>query len=163
METQSSPLGSVDQQVTRYKQVLDVMPAGVILLDANGRVAEANPEAHRLLGEPLTQQRWFDVIQRAFSPRDDDGHEVSLKDGRRVKLAISASDSGQLILITDMTETRLLQSRVSDLQRCRRWVKWWRRWLTKCARRYLARFYMRRILARPTSMMRHGSGFNSNC
>ena len=92
METQSSPLGSVDQQVTRYKQVLDVMPAGVILLDANGRVAEANPEAHRLLGEPLTQQRWFDVIQRAFSPRDDDGHE-------------------------DMTETRLLQSRVSDLQR----------------------------------------------
>ncbi|OOE53993.1 sensor histidine kinase [Salinivibrio kushneri] len=117
METQSSPLGSVDQQVTRYKQVLDVMPAGVILLDANGRVAEANPEAHRLLGEPLTQQRWFDVIQRAFSPRDDDGHEVSLKDGRRVKLAISASDSGQLILITDMTETRLLQSRVSDLQR----------------------------------------------
>ncbi|OOF23984.1 MULTISPECIES: PAS domain-containing sensor histidine kinase [Salinivibrio] len=117
MESQSSPLGSVDQQVTRYKQVLDVMPAGVILLDSNGRVAEANPEARRLLGEPLTQERWFDVIQRAFSPRDDDGHEVSLKDGRRVKLAISASDSGQLILITDMTETRLLQSRVSDLQR----------------------------------------------
>ncbi|MEF1340943.1 ATP-binding protein, partial [Vibrio rotiferianus] len=34
-----------------------------------------------------------------------------------VRLAISASTTGQLILITDLTETRLLQSRVSDLQR----------------------------------------------
>lgn len=117
MEANNSPLGTVDQQVLRYKQVLDVMPAGVIMLDSFGRVAEANPEAHHLLGAPLEQERWVDVINRAFSPREDDGHEVSLRDGRRVKLAISASDSGQLILITDMTETRLLQSRVSDLQR----------------------------------------------
>lgn len=117
MDAKESPLGSVDQQVLRYKQVLDVMPAGVILLDPHGSVAEANPEAHRLLGEPLEGQRWFEVIQRAFDPREDDGHEVSLRDGRKVKLGISASDSGQLILITDMTETRLLQSRVSDLQR----------------------------------------------
>lgn len=117
MVAKDSPLGTVDQQVLRYKQVLDVMPAGVILLDPYGRVAEANPEARRLLGEPLDQVRWVDVINRAFSPREDDGHEVSLRDGRRVKLAISASDSGQLILITDMTETRLLQSRFSDLQR----------------------------------------------
>ena len=69
------------------------------------------------MGEPLENERWLDVIHRAFSPKDDDGHEVSLKDGRRVKLAISASDLGQLILITDLTETRLLQSRLSDLQR----------------------------------------------
>ncbi|MDD1783273.1 ATP-binding protein [Enterovibrio sp. ZSDZ35] len=117
MEANDSPLGTMDQQLLRYKQVLDVMPAGVILLDPFGKVAEANPEAYRLLGEPLESIRWVDVINRAFSPREDDGHEVSLRDGRKVKLAISASESGQLILITDMTETRLLQSRVSDLQR----------------------------------------------
>ncbi|SKA48477.1 sensor histidine kinase [Enterovibrio nigricans] len=117
MEANDSPLGTLDQQLLRYKQVLDVMPAGVILLDPYGKVAEANPEAYRLLGEPLESIRWVDVINRAFSPREDDGHEVSLRDGRKVKLAISASESGQLILITDMTETRLLQSRVSDLQR----------------------------------------------
>ncbi len=113
----NSSLGSPEQQMLRYKQVLDVMPAGVILLDSKGMVAEANPEAHRLLGEPLENQRWFEVIQRSFAPREDDGHEVSLRDGRKVRLDISASDSGQLIMITDMTETRLLQSRVSDLQR----------------------------------------------
>lgn len=113
----ASPLGTLTEQVTRYKQVLDVMPAGVILLDPQGVVCEANPEAEQLLGFPLVGEKWFSVIQRAFDPREDDGHEVSLRTGRKVKLAISASDMGQLILITDLTETRLLQSRVSDLQR----------------------------------------------
>lgn len=117
MENNTSLLGDLDQQVLRYKQVLDVMPAGVILLDAKGCIVEANPEAYQLLGEPLLQQRWLEVINRSFCPREDDGHEVSLRDGRKVKLAISASSLGQVILITDMTETRLLQSHVSSLQR----------------------------------------------
>ncbi|RJX67496.1 PAS domain-containing protein [Vibrio sinensis] len=110
-------LGSLEQQVERYQQVLDVMPAGVILLDTQGIVHEANPEAIRLLELPLVGQRWFEVIQQAFSPREDDGHEVSLRNGRKVRLAISASLTGQLILVTDLTETRLLQARVGDLQR----------------------------------------------
>ncbi|WP_162046865.1 sensor histidine kinase [Vibrio taketomensis] len=110
-------LGSLEEQVERYKQVLDVMPAGVILLDTQGVVREANPEAERLLEVPLVGYKWFEVIQWAFAPRDDDGHEISLRNGRKVRLAISASTTGQLILITDLTETRLLQSRISDLQR----------------------------------------------
>ncbi|WP_117233449.1 sensor histidine kinase [Vibrio maerlii] len=113
----ASNLGTLEEQVSRYQQVLDVMPAGVILLDTQGEVREANPEAHRLLEVPLVGEKWFSVIQNAFAPQDDDGHEISLKNGRKVRLAISASTDGQLILITDLTETRLLQSRVSDLQR----------------------------------------------
>ena len=110
-------LGSLEEQVERYKQVLDVMPAGVILLDTQGVVREVNPEAERLLEVPLVGYKWFEVIQWAFAPREDDGHEISLRNGRKVRLAISASATGQLILITDLTETRLLQSRISDLQR----------------------------------------------
>ncbi|WP_375750901.1 PAS domain-containing sensor histidine kinase [Vibrio sp. HN007] len=108
---------NLEEQVVRYKQVLDVMPAGVILLDTQGEIQEANPEAQRLLEVPLVGEKWFSVIQSAFSPQDDDGHEISLRNGRKVRLAISASSTGQLILITDLTETRLLQSRVGDLQR----------------------------------------------
>ncbi|GAK19000.1 LOW QUALITY PROTEIN: flagellar sensor histidine kinase FleS [Vibrio sp. JCM 19053] len=115
--TNQSHLDSVENQVERYKQVLDVMPAGVILLDTYGVVREANPEAHRILEIPLVNEKWFNVIQAVFDPREDDGHEVSLRNGRKVRLAISASTTGQLILITDLTETRLLQARVSDLQR----------------------------------------------
>lgn len=110
-------LGTLEEQVERYQQVLNVMPAGVILLDTQGTVCEANPEAQRLLEIPLVGEKWFEVIQQAFAPREDDGHEISLRNGRKVRLAISASATGQLILITDLTETRLLQSRISDLQR----------------------------------------------
>ncbi len=117
IEIGHSHLDSLEDQVERYKQVLEVMPAGVILLDTQGIIREANPEALRLLEIPLLEQRWYEVIQAAFAPREDDGHEISLRNGRKVRLAISASSTGQLILITDLTETRLLQSRVSDLQR----------------------------------------------
>ena len=110
-------LTNLEEQVGRYKQVLDVMPAGVILLDTQGEIKEANPEAYRLLEVSLVGEKWFSVIQSAFAPQEDDGHEVSLRNGRKVRLAISASSTGQLILITDLTETRLLQSRISDLQR----------------------------------------------
>ncbi|MFA0086112.1 PAS domain-containing sensor histidine kinase [Vibrio sp. 10N.286.49.C2] len=116
-EPSSSHLDSLESQVERYQQVIEAMPAGVILLDTQGVVREANPEAHRILELPLVGQKWFHLIQVVFDPKEDDGHEVSLRNGRKVRLAISASSTGQLILITDLTETRLLQSRVSDLQR----------------------------------------------
>ncbi len=116
-QANQSHLDSLESQVERYKQVLEVLPAGVILLDVQGEVREANPEAHRILEVPLVGEKWFTVIQTAFAPREDDGHEISLRNGRKVRLAISASETGQLILITDLTETRLLQSRISDLQR----------------------------------------------
>ncbi len=117
VQEQHSHLDSLEDQVERYKQVLDVMPAGVILLDTQGVVREANPEAERILEVPLLGEKWYSLIQVAFAPREDDGHEISLRNGRKVRLAISASNTGQLILITDLTETRLLQARVSDLQR----------------------------------------------
>ena len=41
--TNQSHLDSVENQVESYKQVFDVMPAGVILLDTHGVVREANP------------------------------------------------------------------------------------------------------------------------
>ncbi|KEY91615.1 flagellar sensor histidine kinase [Candidatus Photodesmus blepharus] len=117
LEKKRSYLDNLEEQVKRYKQVLDIMPAGLILLDTQGIVQEANPEAFKLLNVPLLGKKWFSIIQTAFAPKDDDGHEISLRNGRKVQLAISPSSTGQLIFITDLTETRLLQSRISDLQR----------------------------------------------
>lgn len=95
------------------------MPTGMIMLDGNGVVIKINKVASQLLDEPILGQPWFDVIRRSFKPRADDWHEVSLNDGRRVKLEITAlgNQPGQLIMITDLTETRLLQDKLSQLQR----------------------------------------------
>jgi len=100
-------------------QLIDVMPTGLVILDGNGIVVKINKIAIDLLDEPILGQPWFKVISRSFKPREGDWHEVSLKDGRRVKLEITTlgSQPGQLITITDLTETRLLQDKLGQLQR----------------------------------------------
>jgi len=107
------------RQASRLQHLVNNLPTAVIVLDERGYVAEANPIAISMLGEPLVGQRWLDVIARSFRPRSDDGMEVSLQDGRRVKLAISSlePEEGQLIVLTDLTETRQLQSRLAHMQR----------------------------------------------
>ena len=99
--------------------VLAAIPAGVIILSAQGLVSQANEAAIKLLGQPLIEEAWLSVVQRAFAPRSDDGHEVSLRTGQRVSLSISSlSDGqGQLILLQDLTETRRLQDELARHER----------------------------------------------
>ncbi|MCW3173597.1 sensor histidine kinase [Shewanella subflava] len=118
----SGQLAKVQEAANMSNQmahILQALPSGVVIINGDGVVTLANPMAAELLGRPLQGLRWFEIINRAFSPQDDDGHEVSLKNGRRVKLAISplTPEPGQLIVLTDLTETRLLQKNLSHLQR----------------------------------------------
>ena len=103
----------------RMEHILQAMPSGVVIINGDGIVTDANPVAVELLERSLCGVRWIDVIHSAFAPQDDDGHEVSLRNGRRVKLAITplTPEPGQLIVLTDLTETRLLQKNISHLQR----------------------------------------------
>src|SRR5690606_35722318 len=108
-----------ERYAARLQSLLALLPAGVVVIDQAGRVAECNPAAVELLGEPLRGARWLDVIARSFAPRSDDGHEISLQDGRRIAIATRSLDGepGQLLLLTDLTETRALQQRLARHQR----------------------------------------------
>jgi len=112
-------LALLRQQSSQANLLIDAMPTGLVMLDGNGIVIKINPVARLLLDEPILGQPWVNVIQRSFKPRKDDWHEVSLNDGRRVKLEIRTlgDQPGQLIVITDLTETRLLQDKISQMQR----------------------------------------------
>lgn len=103
----------------RLQKLLDLLPGGVIVLDGRGIVREANPVARELLGEPLEGQLWRELIRDRFAPRDDDYHEVSLRTGRRVSLATRSlrGEPGQIILLTDLTETRQLQAQLARNER----------------------------------------------
>ena len=118
-EEYAGELSELRKQASWLSHLVDTMPAGVVVLDGKGMIAKANQIAMDMLGEPLEGERWFNVIQRSFRPHQDDGHEVSLKDGRLIKLDITAlaPEPGQLILMTDLTETRRLQKRVAHMQR----------------------------------------------
>lgn len=110
---------SAAQQSSRLEHVLNLLPSGVVVIDSCGTVQECNAVAVDILGEPLLGQNWLDIIQRAFAPRRDDGHEVSLKDGRRIRIETRAlaPEPGQVVVLTDLTETRALQSRLNRQDR----------------------------------------------
>ena len=114
----TSPLESHDRS-RLLSSVLKVLPAGVVVLDSTGRVQECNLASEALLGKPLRGELWIDVVKRCFAPQHDDGYEVSLRDGRRVSVSTCplGDQPGQVLLLTDVTETRSLQERLSQQKR----------------------------------------------
>lgn len=111
-------LAEKERIANRLESLLSVLPGGLVVLDNKGRVRDCNPAAIELLGEPLEGELWRDVIARSFAPRQDDGHEISLHDGRRISIATrNQGCDGQIILLTDQTETRRLQSELSKHER----------------------------------------------
>lgn len=110
---------ATERLARRHARLLEALPGGVVVLDGQGIVKECNPAAVELLGEPLSGQSWLTVIRRAFAPRSDDGHDVSLKDGRRLNISTNAlnCEPGQILLLKDVTETRRLQDTLARHQR----------------------------------------------
>lgn len=112
-------LAEKERLAHRLQSLLDLLPGGVIVIDGQGVVREANPVARSLLAKPLVGMLWRQVITTNFAPRKDDGHEISLKDGRRLSIATRSlhGEPGQLVLLTDLTETRRLQDQLSRHER----------------------------------------------
>nr|WP_163024934.1 ATP-binding protein [Pseudomonas viridiflava] len=112
-------LAEKERLANRLQNLLDLLPGGVIVIDGMGVVREANPAAIDLQGQPLLGMLWRHVISRCFAPREDDGHEISLKDGRRLSISTRSLDAepGQLVLLNDLTETRRLQEQLARHER----------------------------------------------
>lgn len=104
---------------SRCADVLDALPAGVVVLNGLGVVEACNPAARALFGEDPTGSLWREAIGRLFRPRPDDGPDLSLADGRRVNIATGAVGGapGQVLLLQDVTDLRSMQARVSQLER----------------------------------------------
>ncbi len=115
--TQST--NKADQLANRMNRLLEVLPAGVIVIDGSGRVIECNAAAINMLGDDLLDQRWVDVIERCFDKTANNTHDVALKDGRLLDISTSPlqDEPGQILLLNNVTETRQLQQKVSHLQR----------------------------------------------
>ncbi|MDQ7984421.1 ATP-binding protein [Pseudomonas sp. G34] len=118
-EQRVQELNEKERLAHRLQSLLDLLPGGVVVIDGHGVVREANPVARDMLGEPLLGRLWRDVIAQRFAPRRDDGHEISLADGRRLSISTRSlqGEPGQLVLLTDLTETRRLQDQLSRHER----------------------------------------------
>lgn len=105
--------------IDSYQNLLAIMPTGIVVIDGEGKVKDCNAKAEEILGEPLLNQLWVNVINRAFQPQADDGHQISLKDGRKIHIETRAIDfePGQLIILTDLTKSRQLQEEQKQQQK----------------------------------------------
>lgn len=123
-------LSTVDQQrlselaekellTNRLQKLFAILPCGIVLLDGNGMVSKYNPQAENLLGTSLQQKYWLAIIKQVFTPRADDGHEISIINGKKIRVDTRSlePEPGQLIVLTDLTETRKLQHIMARQQR----------------------------------------------
>ncbi|MGE0336738.1 MAG: PAS domain-containing sensor histidine kinase [Gammaproteobacteria bacterium] len=115
----AAELAEKERLAGRLGALLDALPGGVVVLDGQGRVAQFNPAASELLGALRVGEPWIAVVARAFAPRWDDGHDVSLPDGRRVNVSTAAlpGEPGQILLLKDVSETRHLQDQLAHHRR----------------------------------------------
>ena len=99
-------------------EVFTKIPAAILIIDDHGIITHANDSALKLMGsKSLTGQHWVKVISQVFRPRNDDGLQISTRDGRRLQVATIPLAHGQLVQMTDLTETRLLQEKLSHMER----------------------------------------------
>ncbi|MEM7467025.1 MAG: PAS domain-containing sensor histidine kinase [Pseudomonadota bacterium] len=115
----SLQLAAQSVSANQLAAVFDALPAGVVELASNGTVCRVNPAAKEFLGPVNDGEQWSKVVERVFKPRVDDGHDISLGDGRRVNIETAAlpGRAGQILLIKDVTDTRRLLDRLNHHQR----------------------------------------------
>lgn len=100
----------------RLQHILAALPAAVIVLNGENQVVDCNAIAVNYLGEPLIGQNWSEIVQRSLIPVFDIPHERQLMNGKRVNITQNMlnNESGQIILLSDVSELRSLQDMVNQ-------------------------------------------------
>jgi two-component system sensor histidine kinase FlrB len=111
-------LAEMERLANRLTQLLDALPAAVIVLDGEGLIQQLNPAARQLLGPDNVGRSWDSVYRDKFA-ENQSGEERRLLSGRLVTLTERRlePEAGRILLLLDITETRQLQERLDRQQR----------------------------------------------
>jgi two-component system sensor histidine kinase FlrB len=108
-------LAEKERLLARLSALVSVLPGGVLLLDGDDTVRDANPEALGMLGEPLIGERW-PALEARNPALAGEGAESG---GRHLSVNSRALESQgeKVVLITDTTELHDLQLQLGRRQR----------------------------------------------
>jgi PAS domain S-box-containing protein len=120
-------LAQVREQAREMQQIMDTVPEGVLLLDAERRVVLANPAAQRDL-QILADAAVGDVLEYLGSglienlltwPEDTAWHEIRADEYTYAAIArpLSSESNGWVMVLRDMTRERELQERIRQQDR----------------------------------------------
>ena len=112
-------LDEKEQLANQLHGLLEALPGGVIVLDQEGRIIRQNRVAGQLLEGKLLGLFWHDLLNKRLGKPSDIPQERHLENGRRVNILTQplGDESGQVILLTDVSEVRALQDLVNHQQR----------------------------------------------
>ncbi|MCM8612910.1 ATP-binding protein [Accumulibacter sp.] len=101
----------------RLRLLLNALPAGVIVLDGDARVSEANPAARRILGHELVDQLWPVLVRSLLLATETPAEWQS--GACRVAIVESPIDSagGRIIIVHDVTTAHGLKTELARNQR----------------------------------------------
>jgi two-component system sensor histidine kinase FlrB len=86
------------------------LPGGILVLDAREQIQECNPAAIELLGEPLLAHPFAAVLARSAANATGMAEHTELSSGRFVNISRRhLSGGGEVVLLTDVTESHLMQ------------------------------------------------------
>lgn len=110
----------------RLEQLLNLLPAGVIVLDDKQKIIEMNPSAEGILGADAIDRDWDIVVRNVFLEHNDAGEFIT-HDKKAYQLSTSPlsmaqaenaePNVGKILLIQDVTSAKELQSHVARHQR----------------------------------------------
>jgi len=102
----------------RLAALIEALPGGVLVLDERGAIQESNPAAVALLAEPLAGLAYGAVLARNLAVGAALGEPSELRSGRFVNISRRAlAGGGEVVLITDVTESHLMQRLILRQQR----------------------------------------------
>lgn len=106
------------QMADHLGRLLNLMPAGVIVLNPDNKILEMNPSAEAILGVDAFGRDWNIVIMNAFYSTNDAG-ELVTHDNRVYQASETPleDNQGKILLIQDVTAARQLREHISRHQR----------------------------------------------
>jgi two-component system sensor histidine kinase FlrB len=107
----------------RLASLLEALPGGVVVLDAEDRIVQANPAALRMLGTGVVGATWGEIEAHRLAAAPDAEWQLRGAHGALLDRWVSLSrspleaDRGRILLLSDITEARRLRD---QLERHRR-------------------------------------------
>ncbi|MFK8043159.1 sensor histidine kinase [Congregibacter sp.] len=109
-------LAEKERLLNRLASLLAVLPGGVMILDPEQTIRDANPAALDMLGEPLLGETWPQVAKRnpELDERQPGQRQLSINSRA---LDDDGEDGERVVLITDTTELHDLQLQLGRRER----------------------------------------------
>lgn len=112
-------LAEKERLAHRLSALVSALPGGVLIVDRQQRIRDANPEATQMLGAPLLGERWEDVVQRNCGRPSLQATEMVCTDGRRFSVVSRTLDNlgDSVLLVTDVSGIHELQEQLGRKKR----------------------------------------------